>query len=146
VLRIALILSCFGVLHSVEGAGSVGGHMGLRDLGIGRERVQARYALALDSDYFGVLGVSRASNAQDVRRAHARLSSEIAPEAIGPELWHELRQQIETIQEVLDEGLRILSTPTLRAAYDFNLTHGPDAEGEPENRAVTPAPSLGPRE
>jgi len=116
--------------------------VGLRDLGIDRERIQARYALANESDYFRVLGVERSADTNDVRRAHARLYKEIEPESLGPELWHELRPQIETIQEVLDEGLRVLSTPVLRSAYEFNLAHGPDADGESEDRGATPSPSV----
>ncbi len=144
VRKIALALSCFAALRPVDvDGGSRGGtRVGLRDLSIDRERVQARHALANEGDYFRVLGVDRTADAGDVRRAHTRLCREIAPETLGPELWHELRQQIATIQEVLDEGVRVLSTPALRSAYEFNLAHGPDADGEPEASGATPAPSL----
>jgi hypothetical protein len=144
VQKVALTLSCFAALRPVDADGiSRGGvRVGLRDLGIDRERIQARHALANESDYFRVLGVDRNADANDARRAHARLCKEIEPESLGPELWHELRPQIETIQEVLDEGLRVLSTPALRSAYEFNLAHGPDADGEPEDRGATPSPSV----
>jgi DnaJ-class molecular chaperone len=98
--------------------------------------------LAIESDYFTVLGIDRSADASEVRRAHARLTKEIAPENIGPDLWHDLRAQLETIREVFDEALRILATPILRAAYEFNLAHGPDADVEPDPRAATPSPSL----
>lgn len=81
-----------------------------------------------------------------MRRAHARMCKEIAPENLGPELWHELKEQVETLREVLDEGLRILCTPTLRSAYEFNLAHGPDVEGETEKGVSTPSPSSTPSE
>jgi len=144
VLRIAFTLFCFGALHSVEAgaAARLGGRAGLRDLGIDRERIQARHALAIESDYFTVLGLDRSADAIEVRRAHLRLTKEIAPENIGPELWHELRAPLETIREVLDEGLRILCTPILRSAYEFNLAHGPDADVEADSRAATPSPSV----
>jgi hypothetical protein len=144
VQKIALTLSCFGALRPVDEDGSSRGgvRVGLRDLSIDRERVQARHALANESDYFRVLGVDRTADASDVHRAHARLCKEIAPETLGPELWHELRQQIAIIQEVLAEGLRILCTPALRSAYEFNLAHGPDADGEPEKSGAKPSPSL----
>ncbi|HEY5282820.1 MAG TPA: hypothetical protein VIM14_08530, partial [Polyangia bacterium] len=64
------------------------------------------------------------------------------PETLGPELWHEQRQHIDTIREVLDEALRVLSTPALRSAYEFNLAHGPDADGEPENETPGLLPSM----
>jgi hypothetical protein len=145
VLRIALTLYCFGALRPVEADGT-GPRAGVRDLEIDRERVRARYALACESDYFGVLGVDRFADANEVRRAHARLGKEIAPENLGPELWHELKEQVETIREVLDEGLRILCTPSLRAAYEFNLAHGPDVEDEAEDGAATPSPAPSPSE
>jgi hypothetical protein len=140
--KVALTLFCFGVLRRVEAeGGSVRGvPAGVRDLAIVRERVSARYALALESDYFRVLGVGRRADAAEVRRAHARLCREIAPETVGPEIWHELKDQIETIRQVLDEGLRILTTPTLRSAYEFNVAHGPDADGESPGQA-TPSPT-----
>jgi hypothetical protein len=147
VVRLAFALLCFGVLHSMAAGAAArsGVRAGLRDLSIERERVQARHALALESDYFQMLGVDRSADGAEVRRAHARLSREIAPETLGPELWHELREELRTIREVLDEGLRILCTPALRSAYEFNLTHGPDADAQPDARASTPSPSILPR-
>jgi hypothetical protein len=144
VLRIALTLYCFGALRPVEadGAGRAGGRPAVRDLEIDRERVRARYALVCESDYFQILGVDRRADANEVRRAHARLRREVAPETLGPEIWHEFKDQVETIREVLDEGLRILSTPSLRSAYEFNLAHGPDVEGSPEGSGATPSPSV----
>jgi hypothetical protein len=148
VMRIALTLYCFGALRPVEanGVGRRGARQAVRDLDIDRERIRARFALANESDYFRVLGVDRFADVNEVRRAHARLCKEIAPENLGPELWHELKEQVETIREVLDEGLRILCTPTLRSAYEFNLAHGPDAESEPEKGVATPSPSTPPSE
>jgi hypothetical protein len=148
VLRIALTLYCFGALRPVEadGEGLGGIRPGVRDLEIERERVRARYGLANESDYFTVLGVDRFADTNEVRRAHTRLCKEIAPENLGPELWHELKEQVETIREVLDEGLRILCTPSLRSAYEFNLAHGPDVDNSPDEEVTTPEPVSSPSE
>ncbi len=148
VWRMALTLYCFGALRPVE-ADAVerpGARPPVRDLEIDRERVRARYALACEGDYFQVLGVDRFADAAEVRRAHARLCKEIAPENLGPELWHELKEQVDTIREVLDEGLRILSTPSLRSAYEFNLAHGPDVDEAPAEGSATPSPNVAPTE
>jgi len=144
VLRIAFALFCFGALRPVEGNTTVrmGARAGLRDLDIDRERIQARYALAMESDYFKMLGLDRFADSSEVRRAYARLRREMAPETLGPEIWHELRTPIETIREVLDEALRILCTPMLRSAYEFNLAHGPDADRDTDAKVATPSPSL----
>jgi len=144
VLRIAFALSCFGALHPVDASVTVrgGARAGLRDLSIDRERVQARHELALESDYFTMLGLDRMADAAEVRRAHARLTREIAPATLGPELWHELRTEVETIREVLDESLRVLCTPMLRSAYEFNLSHGPDADADAEAKPREPTALL----
>lgn len=128
VLQIALTLSCFGALLPADAPSSRdAGRLTVRDIRLDRARVLARHALATEGDYFQVLGVDREANAGDVRRAHARLVKELAPETLGPDLSHELKVQISLIREVLDEGLRVLTTPTVRSAYEFNLAHGPDA-------------------
>lgn len=133
VWQIAFALSCFGVLRPARSGGgaSRGLRIGVRDLQIARERVLARQALAQEGDYFQVLGVDRQADATEIRRAHQRLARECSAEVLGPELTHELKPVIETIREVLDEGLRILSTPALRAAYQLNLTPEAEAQASP---------------
>ena len=133
VWEIAFALLCFGALQAARsGAGTnEGSHVGVRDLQIARERAMARHALAQEGDYFQVLGVDRLADASEVRRAHQRLVRECSPEVLGPELAHEMKEALETIREVLDEGLRILATPTLRAAYEASLPPEPDAQADP---------------
>jgi len=128
VWQIAFALSCFGILRPARSGGGTkeGGRIGVHDLQIARERVMARYALAQEGDYFHFLGVDRQADETEIRRGHQGLLREISPEMLGPELTHELKQPIETIREVLDEGLRILCTPALRAAYEQNLEQASD--------------------
>jgi hypothetical protein len=140
--QIAFALSCFGTLRPARSGrgGHEGLHIGVRDLQIARERVAARHALAQEGDYFQVLGVDRQADASEIRRAHQRLLRECSPETLGPELAHELRHAVDTIREVLDEGLRILTSPALRAAYETNSASGEDAQ-EPQAEANSdPAP------
>ena len=142
VWQIAFALSCFGALRPARSGGSAndGLRVGVRDLRIARERVAARYALAQEGDYFQVLGVDRQADTTEIRRAYQRLLRECSPEILGPELAHELRQAIDTIREVLDEGLRILTAPVLRVAYEINSTPGPDAQTFQVEAGVDPAP------
>ena len=137
VWQLAFALSCFGVLLPARSGGRANENPGIhvRDQQIARERVMARYQLAQEGDYFQVLGIERQADASEIRRARHRLFRETSPEFLGPDLTHELKQPIETIREVLDEGLRILSTPSLRAAYELNLVqtaepHAPALESE----------------
>ena len=130
VWQIAFALLCFGALQpaSAGSGASDGSHIGVRDLQIARERAMARYALAQEGDYFWVLGVDRQADTTEIRRAHQRLVRECSPEVLGPELAHELKEVLETIREVLDEGLRILATPVLRESYQAGLAPEPDAQ------------------
>jgi Domain of unknown function (DUF4388) len=139
VWQIAFALSCFGTLRAARSgrAGHESLRIGVGDLQIARERVAARYALAQEGDYFQVLGVDRQSDASEIRRAHQRLLRECSPETLGPELAHELRHAVDTIREVLDEGLRILTSPALRAAYEINSASWEDAQAE---ASADPAP------
>jgi hypothetical protein len=134
VWQITFALSCFGVLRPARSGsgGSEGFRIGVRDLQIAQERVMARHALAQEGDYFQVLGVDREADVTEIRRAHHRLLRECAPEVLGPELTHQLKDAVDTIREVLDEAFRILSTPALRAAYQSNLAAAPQAQASPE--------------
>jgi len=42
----------------------------------------------------------------------------------------------------LDEGLRILATPALRAAYQGNLAAEPDAQGSQSQASPEPTPDV----
>jgi hypothetical protein len=143
VWQIAFALSCFGALRPARSGGgnNEGLHIGVRDLQIARERLVARYALALEGDYFQVLGVDRQADATEIRRAHQRLLRDCSPEILGPELAHELRHAVDTIREVLDEGLRILSAPALRAAYES--TSAPEGDVPASGSESSPAPAPG---
>jgi hypothetical protein len=139
VWQIAFALSCFGALRPARSGTNQGLRFGVRDLQSARERVLARHALAQEGDYFQVLGVARQADATEIRRAHQRLVRECSPEVLGPELAHELKPALETICEVLDEGLRILSTPALQAAYELNLAPGPDAQESQSESSAEPS-------
>ena len=140
VWQIAFALSCFGALRPARSGTNQGLRFGVRDLQVARERVLARQALAQEGDYFQVLGVHRQADATEIRRAHQRLLRECSPEALGPELAHELKTALETIREVLDEGLRVLATPALRAAYELNLAPEPEAQAPQPESSAEPSP------
>jgi hypothetical protein len=84
---------------------------------IERERILTRYALALDADYFEVLGVSRRASTEEVRRAFEHVSRELAPAVLGPDLAGALGRELDVIREVLEEALRVLGTESLRSRY-----------------------------
>jgi len=63
----------------------------------------------------------------------------------GPRLEAQV-DQLELASQVLDEGLRILCTPALRSAYEFNLANGPDVTSETQESPATPTPEAAPVE
>jgi hypothetical protein len=93
----------------------------LRDREIEGARIRRRHALALEGDYFEVLGVGRDASPEEIRRAYDLQCREIAPAALGPELTRALVRELEVIREVLEEALRVLGTDSLRARYQAGL-------------------------
>jgi hypothetical protein len=86
-----------------------------------RARLLERYAPVEAGDYFAVLGVSRDAGPEELRRAHAGLVREIAPDVVGPQLADELTAQIDAIRQVAAEALRVLSDDRLRPRYTAHL-------------------------
>jgi hypothetical protein len=100
-----------------------------------RARLLERYAPVEAGDYFAVLGVSRDAGPEELRRAHASLVREIAPDIVGPQLADELTAQIGAIRQVAAEALRVLSDDRLRPRYTGHLPARPAGQ--------KPGPPLG---
>jgi hypothetical protein len=97
-----------------------------------RARLLERYAPVEAGDYFAVLGVSRDAEPEELRRAHASLVREIAPDVVGPQLADELTVQIDAIRQVAAEALRVLSDDRLRPRYTAHLpAHSADQKPGP---------------
>jgi hypothetical protein len=103
----------------------------VRDRDIERERILTRHALAVDGDYFEVLGLPRRASAEDVRRAYEVLCQELAPGVLGLELARTLASELAMIREVLEEALRVLSTEALRVPYEAALP--PERSFDPDD-------------
>jgi hypothetical protein len=86
-----------------------------------RARILARHALVEEGDYFEILDLPRGAGEGDVRAAHDRLMSELAPTSLDGGLVAELGAELRAIRAVLDEALRVLGEPTMRARYERHL-------------------------
>ena len=53
--------------------------------------------------------------------AHARLTRELAPTSLDAGLVSELGAELRAIRSVLDEALRVLGEPGMRARYERHL-------------------------
>jgi len=127
--QLIYLLSCFEKL----GQGSAS-ETGLRrdfgksiDYDYEKKRLQAKLALANESDYFNLLGIKRDALPEEIPKAYLRQMKELTPAALGLELWQTEKEAVEVIGEVLAEALRVLGDRVLRVSYAFNVTYGPDA-------------------
>jgi len=91
-----------------------------------RERVAARRALMEEGDYFALLGVSRDATHYDLRRAYQTLRRDLDPEKMLTAATVDLRNDIDSILEVLDEAYDILRDPVRRERYRRALERAPD--------------------
>lgn len=124
-IEIIFAMWCFGLLRPANPPISTGGpHDLARDREIDRERILGRHAMAVEGDYFQVLGMSRDATANEIRAAHQRIRAAFAPETLGAELERTAARELATIRQVLDEAVRVLGSATLRARYQARLGRG----------------------
>lgn len=123
VAQIAFCAWAFGLLEAAPAAGEADRRLpaGARDRELERERILARYALALDGDYFEVLGLPRRASGEEVRRAYDLLCRALSPGALGLELSRAMAVEVAVIREVVEEGLRVLGSEALRVPYEAAL-------------------------
>lgn len=91
-----------------------------------RDRVAARRALMEEGDYFALLGVSRDATQYDLRRAYQSLRRDLDPEKVLTAATVDLRNDVDSILEVLDEAYDILRDPVRRERYRRALERAPD--------------------
>ncbi|HVU52135.1 MAG TPA: DUF4388 domain-containing protein [Polyangia bacterium] len=86
-----------------------------------RARILARHALVEEGDYFEILELPRGAGPDEIRRAHANLARAFAPTSLDAVLVAELGAELRAIRAVLDEALRVLGEPRMRARYESHL-------------------------
>jgi hypothetical protein len=134
VAEIALAAWVFGLLTPAADAAAPDDRRSfpVRDRDIERERILTRYALALDGDYFEVLGLPRRASSEEIRRAYHLVCQELAPATLGLELARTVAREVEVVREVLEEALRVLGSETLRIPYEAALP--PERSFDPDAR------------
>jgi hypothetical protein len=93
-----------------------------------RERISAKRAQVMDADYFTVLGVGREANAHELQRAHARLRADFDAVRFTVAVAAENADALAEIADVLDEALRVLAHPGVRARYIEHLLPAGESE------------------
>jgi hypothetical protein len=82
-----------------------------------RAKVQARRALVDEADYFALLGVPRAATGYDIRRSYVELRRQFDPSELLRPNTLDLRDDVDTILEVLEEAYEILRDQQRRERY-----------------------------
>ncbi|MBN2192232.1 MAG: hypothetical protein JW751_05405 [Polyangiaceae bacterium] len=82
-----------------------------------RAKIAARFALVQEGDYFAVLGIARDATAYDVRQAYGELRAEFEPSRVLTAKTVDLRDEVATILEVLEEACEILGDDLRRSRY-----------------------------
>jgi len=82
-----------------------------------RERIRARLALVRESDYFGILGISRTATAYEIRRAYLTLRRDFEPNRLLTAATADMSHDVDLIVEVLEEAYQILRDPHRRERY-----------------------------
>jgi hypothetical protein len=82
-----------------------------------RERIAARIGLVEEGDYFALLGIGRTATSYDVRRAYLSARKSFDPARILTPETVDLKDDLESILEVLDEAYEILGDATRRERY-----------------------------
>jgi hypothetical protein len=82
-----------------------------------RAKIQARRALVDEGDYFALLGVPRGATGYDIRRSYVELRRQFDPAETLRQSTLDLRDDLETILEVLDEAYEILRDQQRRERY-----------------------------
>jgi hypothetical protein len=105
-------------LHSANGWDPV-------DADAVRARVAARLSLVEEGDYFAVLGVARDATSYDLRRAYQSLRKSFDPSAVLTAATVDLKGDVDSILEVLDEAYDVLRDPVRRERYRRALEAAP---------------------
>ncbi len=82
-----------------------------------RAKVGARRALVDEGDYFALLGVPRQATGYDIRRSYVELRRQFDPAQVLRPNTLDLRDDVDTILEVLDEAYEILRDQQRRERY-----------------------------
>jgi len=82
-----------------------------------RARVAVRRGLVEEGDYFSLLGIDRNATGYEIRHAYLALRREFDPARLLTAATADLREDVETILEVLDEAYDVLRDPERRARY-----------------------------
>lgn len=109
-----------------------------------REQVIAAFVAMRRQNYYEALGVARDAKPTEVLAAYFRLAKLYHPDGHHEQGLETLKEQLEALFGRIAEAHRVLSNPTLRAAYDGSLAAArpgqPGGESEASSPSTPPPP------
>jgi hypothetical protein len=117
ILKAAFLLFCFGALTAANDEAATTSLSFDKRAHSDRERIEALYKLAEESDYFTFLGVDREASRHEVLAAAERMRRELRPDEQHPDVVLATGRQRAVITEVLDEAVRVLGDDGLRGRH-----------------------------
>ncbi|HEX8423895.1 MAG TPA: DnaJ domain-containing protein, partial [Pyrinomonadaceae bacterium] len=86
-----------------------------------RAEIDALFALVYDADHYRVLGVERAAESSEIKRAYYALAKRFHPDRFQRDATDTLRPQIEAAFMKITHAYETLRDPRSRAAYELKL-------------------------
>lgn len=91
------------------------------DAPLSREEVESRLAIALDADYYGVLGLSQGAPRDRIRDAYYALARRYHPDRFRSGPLQDLLGRVERYFTKVTEAYNTLGNPAQRAEYDQQI-------------------------
>ncbi|HZH30750.1 MAG TPA: DnaJ domain-containing protein [Pyrinomonadaceae bacterium] len=95
--------------------------------------IDALFALVRDADHYGILGVERAAESSQIKRAYYGLAKRFHPDRFQRDADGSLRSRIEAAFMKITQAYETLQDARSRAAYDLKLGPQTDAHASSES-------------
>ena len=127
-----------------DGASAQGVDPGL-DISVELQREILQAEASLDRTYHELLGVTRSSDAKEIKRAYFALSKKFHPDRYYRQRIGSFKTSLENVFKKLAEAYELLSDPTTRAEIERSLAQAPPPKAAQAAPKPTPTDTAAPK-